>query len=197
MTMSIAGAEAGKFIFTDNGQPDMDPGTGMQLGIADDLANSMLSQSVALGLMNLIMPAAGRHVRRQRDRDDLAADDLRRARPTARCILVLPDMMATFTNGGTPVGKAAINATVDLQIQPSTNGLGVAIQLGTPNINVDVLHDIANETRFANEDLSKAVELDARKPDRFDHRAARWHPAPRHRGHPDEGPLGHRPQTAT
>jgi hypothetical protein len=76
-----------------------------------------------------------------------------------KMILVLPDMMTTFTNAGTPVGKAAINATVDLQIQPSANGLGIAIQLGTPNINVDVVNDIANETRLADEDLSKAVEL--------------------------------------
>jgi len=48
---------------------------------------------------------------------------------------------------------------VDLQIQPSSNGLGVAIQLGTPNINVDVLPDIANVTKFTNEDLSTAVQL--------------------------------------
>ena len=74
-------------------------------------------------------------------------------------ILVLPDMTTTFTNMGTPVGRAAINATVDLQIQPSPNGLGIAIDLGTPNINVDVLHDIANETKFEDGDLSKAVEL--------------------------------------
>jgi len=158
MTMSIAGAEAGKFIFTDNGQPDMDPGTGMQLGIADDLANSMLSQAVALGLMNLSMPAQGGTF----DSNTIAmtSPPMISASPAdGKMILVLPDMMTTFTNGGTPVGKAAINATVDLQIQPSSNGLGIAIQLGTPNINVDVVNDIANETHFADEDLSKAVEL--------------------------------------
>jgi hypothetical protein len=76
-----------------------------------------------------------------------------------KMILVLPDMTATFTSAGTPVAKAAINATVDLQIQPSSNGLGVAIKLGTPNINVDVLDDIANRTQLTNDDLSTAVEL--------------------------------------
>jgi hypothetical protein len=158
MQMSIAGAEAGKFIFTDNGMPTMDPGTGMQLGIADDLANSMLSQAVALGLFNLSIPAQGGTF----DGTSMAmtSPPMISASPAdGKMILVLPDMTATFTSAGTPVAKAAINATVDLQIQPSSNGLGVAIQLGTPNINVDVLPDIANETKFTNDDLSTAVEL--------------------------------------
>jgi hypothetical protein len=158
MQMSIAGAEAGKFIFTDNGQPNMDPGTGMQLGIADDLGNSMLSQAVALNLFNLSVPAPGGTF----DSTSMAmtSPPMISASPAdGKMVLILPDMTATFMNGQTAVAQAAINASVALQIQPSSNGLGVAIQLGTPDINVDVLDSIANETRFTNEDLSTAVQL--------------------------------------
>jgi hypothetical protein len=74
--------------------------------------------------------------------------------------LYLPDMMATFTLQGQPVGKAAINAKVDLKIVPASgNDYAVAIQLGKPTIEVDVLGDIANQTRFTNADLSTAVKI--------------------------------------
>jgi hypothetical protein len=159
MEMLIGGAETSKgYIFTDNGQPNMDPGTGMQLGIADDLANEMLSQFVAIGMLNIAMPAQGGTF----DGTSMAmtSPPMISADPAdGKMRLVLPDMVATFTNGTTPVAKAAINATIDLQIQPANGGFGVAIQLGTPNINVDVLPDISNETRFTDQDLSTAVEL--------------------------------------
>jgi hypothetical protein len=159
MQMLIGGAEGGKgFIFTDNGQPTMDPGTGMQLGIADDLANSMLAQAGTLGLLNLSMPAQGGTF----DTNAIAmtSPPMISADPAdGKMRLVLPDMDTTFLNGPTAVAKAAINATVDLQIQPANGGFGVAIKLGTPTIYVDVVDDIANETRFTNDDLSTAVQL--------------------------------------
>jgi hypothetical protein len=158
MQMSIGGAEAAKFIFTDNGIPDMNPGTGMQLGIADDLANSMLSQFVAIGMLNLAIPETGGSF----DGAAMAmtSPPMISADPAdGKMRLVLPDMMATFTNGGTPVAKAAINATVDLQIQPANGGFGVGIVLGTPTINVDVLDDIANVTHYTNEDLETSVKI--------------------------------------
>ncbi len=160
MKMLIGGAEAGKgFIFTANGQPQMDPGTGMQLGIADDLANSMLAQAGTLGLLNLTLPAEGGTF----DSNTMAmtSPPMISADPAdGKMRLVLPDMILTFLNGSTPVAKAAMNASIDLQIQPANSGFGVAIKLGTPTVDVDVLDDIANETRFTNDDLSTAVKLD-------------------------------------
>lgn len=158
MKMAIAGAESSKFIFTDNGVPDMNPGTGMQIGIADDLANSMLSQFVALGMLNLSMPANGGTF----DGSTIAmtSPPMISADPIdGKMKLILPDMMTTFTLGGNPVGKAAINASVDLSIAPANGGSGVAIVLGTPSINVDVLPEVANLTRFTPADLSTAVKL--------------------------------------
>jgi hypothetical protein len=159
-SMLIEGTESSKgYIYTDNGMPNMDPGTGMQIGLADDLANEMLSQLVATGMLNLSMPAnAGTF---DSSTIEMTSPPMISADPAdGQMRLFLPDMMATFTMEGRPVGKAAINAKVDLQITPATgNDYAVAIKLGTPSIDVDVLDDIPNETEFSNVDLGKAVEL--------------------------------------
>jgi hypothetical protein len=159
MKFLIEGTETSKgYIFTDNGSPAMDAGQGMQFALADDLANEMLSQLVATGLLNLAMPASGGTF----DKTSIAmtSPPMISADPAdGKMRLILPDMVATYTLQGTPVAKTAINAKVDLKIAPANNGYGVALQLGTPEINVDVLDDIVNETRFSNEDLSTAVKL--------------------------------------
>jgi Glucodextranase, domain B len=159
MRMLIGGAESGKgFIFTDNGYPSMDPGQGMQVGLADDLANSVLSQVVTTGLLNIHMEQHGGSF----DGSDMAATSppMISADPaTGMMRLVLPDLMTTFTSKGRPVGKAAINATVELKISPSNNGYGVAIELGKPTIHADVLDEIPNETMLTDADLGDAVEL--------------------------------------
>lgn len=158
--MLIEGTENSKgFIYTDNGMPTMDPGQGMQLGLADDLANEMLSQLVATGLLNLTMPASANTF----DSTNIAmtSPPMISADPAdGQMRLYLPDMMATFMLLGQPVGKAAINAKVDLKIVPASgNDYAVAIQLGTPTIEVDVLDDVQNKTEFTNDDLSTAVKL--------------------------------------
>jgi hypothetical protein len=158
--MLIEGTEGSKgYIYTDNGMPNMDPGQGMQIGLADDLANELLSQVVATGLLNLSMPAQAGSF----DNTNIAmtSPPMISADPAdGKMRLVLPDMIATFTQKGTPVAKAAINATVELKIVPATsNEYAVAIQLGTPTIEVDTLDDIPNQTAFTNDDLETAVKL--------------------------------------
>jgi len=159
MRMLIGGAESGKgFIFTDNGYPSMDPGQGMQIGLADDLANSVLSQVVTTGLLNIHMEQHGGSF----DGSDMAATSppMISANPANGMMqLVIPDMLTTFTSQGRPVGKAAINATVELKISPANSGYGVAIELGKPTIHADVLDDIPNETMLTDADLGDAVEL--------------------------------------
>jgi hypothetical protein len=158
--MLIEGTENSKgYIYTDNGMPNMDPGTGMQLGLADDLANEMLSQLVATGLLNLSMPATAGTF----DSTNIAmtSPPMISADPTdGQMRLILPDMMATFMLKGQPVGKAAINAKVDLKIVPANgNSYAVAIQLGKPEIEVDTLTDVTNQTAFTDDDLETAVKL--------------------------------------
>jgi len=158
--MLIEGTESSKgFIYTDNGMPNMDPGQGMQIGLADDLANELLSQVLATGLLNLDMPVTGGTF--DNSHIELTSPPMISADPTdGQMRLFLPDMMATFTMQGRPVAKAAINAKVDLKIVPAMgNDYAVALQLGKPTIEVDTLDDIANKTEFTNDDLETAVKL--------------------------------------
>ena len=159
MKMLIRGTEAAKgFIYTENGLPQLDPGKGFQLGLADDLANQMMGQAGALGLLNLGMPAAGGTF----DKADIqmTLPPMISADPAdGKMKVVLGDMISTFSFQGTPVGKAAINAMIELKIEPANNGYGVAVQLGKPEIHVTVIDDIGNATRLTDEDLGKSVEV--------------------------------------
>jgi hypothetical protein len=71
--------------------------------------------------------------------------------------LVLGDMIATFTDHGAPVAQAAINAKVDLKISALTNGTSVAVQLGTPEIHVNVIEGVDNRSGLSSESLSNAT----------------------------------------
>jgi hypothetical protein len=159
MQMLIKGTESSKgFVFTDNGIPTLDPGNGLELGLADDLANSIISQAVATGLLNLHLEAHGGTF------DGLGLEmtspPMISGDPANGMMrLVLPDVMGTFTHGSTPVGKAAVNGLVELKITPSADGLGLGLELGKPTIQVDILDEIANQTLMSNQDLATAVEL--------------------------------------
>jgi hypothetical protein len=161
MKMGIAGAESAKFVFTPNGMPKLGSGSGLQIALADDLANEMLAEAAAVGLLNLSMPKAGGTF----DTIDLAMTlpPMVSADPADGSMkVILGDTTATFVNKGTPVGKAAINATIGLKISPASNGYGVSLELGEPVIHVTTLDDIANATRFADDDLAKTVEAGLR-----------------------------------
>ncbi len=155
----LAGSESSPgFIFTDNGMPTMDAGTGMQIGLADDLANEMMAEITAIGMLNLQMPAHGGTF----DNTNIAMTlpPMISADPAdGKMKVILGDMMATYTDHGTPVAKAAISAAIELKIVPASNGYGVALELGTPVTHVDVLDEVANTTRLTEQDLAKATEV--------------------------------------
>jgi len=155
----LAGSESSPgFIFTDNGMPTMDAGTGMQIGLADDLANEMMAEITAIGMLNLSMPAHGGTF----DNTNIAMTlpPMISADPAdGKMKVILGDMMATYTDHGTPVAKAAISAAIELKIVPASNGYGIALELGTPVTHVDVLDDVANTTRLTEADLAKATEV--------------------------------------
>ncbi len=157
--MVIAGSEASPgFIFTDNGLPALDAGNGFALGLADDLANEMLAEVKAIGLLNLSMHADGGSF--NETGMEMTLPPLLSADPAdGKMKVVIGDMISTFKHNGTPVARAAINASIDLQIVPAANGYGVAIQLGKPVAHVDVLDDIANASRMTDQDLASATEV--------------------------------------
>jgi hypothetical protein len=145
------------FIMTDNGTPSLDPAQGFQLGLADDLANELLAELAALGLLDLTVTRTGPYEATQVHMTlppmisaDLADGKLR---------LVLGDMIATFIDHGAPLAKAAISAKVDLKIAPTVTGYGIALQLGAPEIHVTILDDIANTTGVTDHDLANATAV--------------------------------------
>ena len=157
MSMSIAGTESAQYIYTNNGLPSMESGDGFALGIADDLANGMMAQAKALGLLNLSMPAVGGTF--DAANIEMTLPPMISADPTDGTMkIILGDMIATFTQKGVPVAKAAINAKIDLKIDEAGNGYAVAINLGQPNIKFTVLDDIENVSRMSDEDLAKASQ---------------------------------------
>lgn len=157
--MLIAGSEHSPgFVFTDNGLPAMDPGQGVQIGLADDLVNELMAEITALGMLNLEMPAHGGSF----DATAIAMTSapMISADPSdGKMKIVLGDTMVTYTLHGEPVGKAALNAVIDLKIVPSTNGYGIALELGQATAYVDVLGDVENRTRLADEDLARATKV--------------------------------------
>ncbi len=158
--MLIEGTEkTGNFVSIGNGTPTLNANGGMQLGIASDLANELLAEVAATGLLNLKMPITGGSF--DTTNISLTSPPMISADPSnGKLRLVIPDMMATLTEQGTPVGQTAINASIELTVVPTPNGQGVALQLGTPTIAVDVVTDnFANNTRLSNDDLSSATAL--------------------------------------
>lgn len=157
--MLIAGSEGSPgFTFTDNGLPSMDAGTGLQLGLADDLANEMMAEFKEIGMLDIGMEAHGGtfdHTAMAMTLPPMiSADPI-----DGKMKVVIGDMMMTFSDHGTPVAKAAMNATIDLKVVSAANGYGVALELGAPVAHVDVLEDIANVTRLTSADLAAATEV--------------------------------------
>ncbi|MBX3156721.1 MAG: hypothetical protein KF773_12015 [Deltaproteobacteria bacterium] len=156
MAMLIGGAEKAKYIYTENGTPAMDASKGFAIGLADDLANQMIAQAHALGLLKLGMPAQGATF--NGTEIEMALPPMISADPAdGKLRVVLGDMIVTYTDNGTPIGKAALNATIDLAIEPAANGYAVAVKLGKPTVAVNVLD--LNQTRMSDEDLEKATQF--------------------------------------
>lgn len=158
MKAMLAGAEGSKgFIYTDNGMPNLEAADGFAIGLADDLANQMMAQVHALGLLNMSMPKEGGTF----DNADLSLSlpPMISADPADGAMrVVVGDIMATFTHKGAPMAKAAINVKMDIQIDPAGNGYNVALVLGQPEIKVNVVDEVENKTGFTDADLAKAVE---------------------------------------
>jgi hypothetical protein len=158
MMVLLGGSESSPgYIYTDNNVPAMDAGDGFALGVADDLANQMLAEALASGLLELALPTPGGafdtaqvHMSLPPMISSGAAD--------GNMHVVLGDMLTTFKLAGSPVAKVAINAAVDLKIAPvGTGGSFIGLQLGTPEIHVDVLDDIPNVTGLPSDRLASAA----------------------------------------
>ncbi len=159
MKALLAGSESSPgFISTASGSPAMDPTFGFQLGLAGDLANELLAELSAVGALNLSVPqnvGVFDTVQIQMTLPPMINADA----SDGEMRLMLGDMLATFQSHGTPVGKAAINAKVELKISPGATGGSVALQLGVPELHVDTLDDIPNTTGLSGPDLANATAI--------------------------------------
>jgi hypothetical protein len=153
MKMLIEGTETSPgFTFTPNGMPTLVAGDGLALGIADDLANDALAQLTSTGLLNVALRQPGSSFNSAQIM--MTAPPMISADGTdGRLRLILPDMMVTFLDQGTPVARAAVNVQIALAIKPADGGSSVAIELGTPAIAIDELDDLGPpmtpDTEFA------------------------------------------------
>jgi hypothetical protein len=140
--------------------PALDSSNGLALGIADDLANDLLAQLTATGLLNLNLKQAGSTFNaaeiRQTMPPMIAADGT-----DGKLRLLLPDMNVTFYNQGTPVSRAAVNAEIALAIVPADNGNSVAIDLGTPKIAIDAIDDPTGMSIPPGSEMATTIELGA------------------------------------
>lgn len=157
MSMLIGGAEQAQYVYTPNGMPTMDPTSGFQLALADDLANEMMAEAKQIGLLTIVMPASGGTF--DSSKIEMTLPPMISADPKdGNMKVILGDMMVTFTSGGTPVAKAAVNAKLEVKIEPGDTQYAVAVRLGKPTIKFNTLDDIANLTTLSDSDLAKASE---------------------------------------
>jgi hypothetical protein len=156
MQMAIAGGEASPgFIATTDGTPTLDPSNGFQIGLADNLANELLAELTATGMLNLSIPVPGGLVDSASIK--MSMPPIVSADGQGALHLVLGDMMTTFIKAGKPAGEAAINATIDFQVTPGAGGQTVQVSLGKPEISINVVDDIPNTTGLTDDQLSDAV----------------------------------------
>ena len=143
---TISGSESSPgYIYTPNGTPTLNVSNGVQLALADDLINQLLAEVHALGLLDIHL---------QEDFGLFDTADIRLAMPPmvsanttdGSMRLVLGDMIATFTDNGKTVISAAINASVELEIERGTKAEEIALQFGKIHVFVNILGDPAENT---------------------------------------------------
>lgn len=141
LSAMIEGSEASPgYIFTPNGTPALNVTTGIQLGLADDLMNELLAEVHALGLLDIKLdqsfgPFDGAELKLTMPPMVSASTGDGSMR------LVLGDMVATLSEHGQPALRAAINAQVDLSIEPGSTAQEVALQFGKVHVFVNILGD--------------------------------------------------------
>ena len=164
LAVKIEGSEASPgYIYTPNGTPSLDVGSGIQLALADDLVNEMLAEVHALGLLDLHL---------QQDFGVFDTADIKLTlppmisanTPDGKLRLVLGDMTATFSDHGTTVFSAAVNASVDLAIARGDTPQQLALQFGKTDVFVNLLGDGSSDgadAMFGAATTGIALQLDS------------------------------------
>lgn len=162
LAAKIAGSESSPgYIFTPNGTPAMDPGRGVELALSDDLMNDMLAQVHALHLLDF-------HLEEDFGLFDVV--DIKSTLPPmisantgdGKVRLVLGDVIATVTNKGKTLVRAAINAQVDISIGKGSNASEIVLDFGTVHVVANLLDDPTNPSEITSADLTGAANAGVR-----------------------------------
>ena len=153
----VIGSEAVPgFIYTENGQPTMEPDNGFQIAMADDAANQLMTGFWAVGAMNMTIPhKAGQF-------DTLITEA--RLPPMISATgadgtmkLIVGDMMVTLVAEGVEEAKLAYNVEVAMAIDSTGQYMKIALQ--PPTIYITTTDEIPNTTNFSDEDLANVHEF--------------------------------------
>ena len=139
-----AQGDSGSFVFVANTLPAMDMSHGFQLAVADDAANQLLSSmwsaqafdasidfaTGSYGEVGTLYDAVGLEVAVPPFVDASGG----------KLTLTIGDMVATFSRGGAPVTRVAINAEVALEVGDGPDGK-LRLDIGSPTVYVDVLDE--------------------------------------------------------
>ena len=169
VTMSIQakleGSESSPgYLYTPNGTPMLDVGSGVQLAISDDLVNEMLAEVHALGVLDVHVPV---------DVGIADAVDFKLTLPPmisandGSLRLVLGDMVATVSDHGKPVLGAAINAQVELAVARGNDPSQIALQLGKVDFFVNFLDDAGGDAATLSEAAAAGLGVQVKSMSQF------------------------------
>lgn len=145
LAAAIGGSEGSPgYVYTPNGTPTLALGDGVQVGLADDLVNELLAEIHAIGLLDLHLE------------EDLGVFDTIDIHPTLPPMvsadaadgslrLVLGDMIASFSDDGTEVIRAALNAQVELQVRRGRTPDEIALEFGSVRLFVNLVDPATGE----------------------------------------------------
>jgi hypothetical protein len=167
--VTVAGSERSPGIaVVRNSMPELATDDGFALAIADDFLNGLLAGAWAAGAMTYSLDLGGGDYGQIGvlfdgvDIEPLQAPMVSAHRGDGKVELIVPDLIATFRNGGEVVTKIAINGRLDLALAQAGDRLTLVV--GTPAVDVDFLSDgVTGGNVFDDEQFEDLVSFAAER----------------------------------
>lgn len=132
------------FVYVPNIVPEMDFTRGFELAVADDAANQLLGSYWAANGMNTSLDlnnGSYGEIGKLYDRVELSAKVPPFIDASGKGLkLTVGDLIATFKNGPVIATQVALNAEIELKVEPGQNG-ALRLNVGSPDVYVDILDE--------------------------------------------------------